>query len=130
MEGRDRPSERLRALPAVALTFDVLLDVRVEHGTRVQVHHGARETPARVTWLGGHFHQLRCEQPLAAARGDRLVLRGVAPPDAIGGVVLDPGVRRHGPSNDLLVRLTRLARGEDPGPEAPPGARRGAGRGA
>ena len=34
---------------------------------RVQVHHGTRETPARLTWLGGRFWQLRLETPLIAA---------------------------------------------------------------
>jgi selenocysteine-specific elongation factor len=103
--------------------LDVQLDARVEHGTRVHVHHGTREVPARVAWLGGAFHQLRCEQPLVAARGDRLVLRQLAPPDTLGGgVVLDPGARKHGPTNDALVRLTRLARGEEPDPEPEPAA--------
>ena len=101
----------------------------MEHGTRVHVHHGTREAPARVAWLGGRFHQLRCEQPLVAARGDRLVLRQVAPPDTLGGgVVLDPGARKHGPTNDALVRLTRLARGEDPEPRARAHARAAADR--
>jgi selenocysteine-specific elongation factor len=105
---------------AATQVLDVALDIRVEHGARVHVHHGTREVPARVAWLGGTFHQLRCEQPLVAARGDRLVVRSIAPPDTLGGgVVLDPGARRHGPTNDTLVRLTRLARGEDPGPGAP-----------
>jgi selenocysteine-specific elongation factor len=104
---------------APVFILDAVLDVRLEHGARVHVHHGTREVPARVGWLGGGFHQLRCEQPLVAARGDRLVIRAVAPPDTLGGgVVLDPGVRKHGPSNDVLVRLTHLARGEDP-PDEP-----------
>jgi selenocysteine-specific elongation factor len=34
-------------------------------------------------------------------------------------VVLDPRPRRHGPSRDLLVRLTRLERGEEPEQAAP-----------
>lgn len=106
------------SVPAPSHIFDVALDARVEHGTRVQVHHGTRAVAARVAWLGGTFHQLRCEHPLVAARGDRLVVRQVAPPDTLGGgVVLDPAARRHGPTNDALVRLTRLARGEDPDAE-------------
>jgi len=93
--------------------LDVELDARIEHGTRVHVHHGTRESPARVAWLGGHFHQLRCESPLIARRDDRLVIRSIAPADTVGGGrVLDPHARRHGPSTDLTVRLTRLARGE------------------
>ena len=68
--------------------------------------------------------QLRLEQPLLAARGDRLVVRQIAPPDTLGGgLVLDPGPRRHGPSRELLVRLAALERGEAP-PEPAPQPRR------
>jgi selenocysteine-specific elongation factor len=96
--------------------LDVELDTRIEHGTRVQVHHGTRESAARIAWLGGHFHQLRCESPLIARRDDRIVVRSVAPADTLGGGrVLDPNARRHGPSTDVTVRLTQLARGEEPG---------------
>jgi selenocysteine-specific elongation factor len=95
-----------------------------ETGTRVHVHHGTREAPARLTWLGGDFWQIRLEQPLIPAQDDRLVLRQIAPPDTIGGGrVLDPHPRRHGPSRDLLTRLTRRARGEpEPEPEPEPKA--------
>jgi selenocysteine-specific elongation factor len=101
---------------------DAALDTRIEHGTRATVHHGTRETPARIAWLGGRFHQLRCERPLMAARGDRLVIRSIAPPDTLGGgVVLDPAARKHGPARDVLARLERLARGEaaEPRPRRP-----------
>ena len=61
-----------------------------EHGARVQVHHGTRESPARLAWLGGPFWQIRLEQQLVPSRGDRLVIRQIAPPDTIGGgTVLD-----------------------------------------
>ncbi|MFL5844163.1 MAG: SelB C-terminal domain-containing protein [Solirubrobacteraceae bacterium] len=105
---------------SAAYVLDCALDVRIEHGTRVTVHHGTRETPARVAWLGGRFHQLRCEQPLVAAPGDRLVVRSIAPPDTLGGgTVLEAGARKHGPSREVLARLERLARGEpaEVGPE-------------
>ena len=59
-------------------------------GERVQVHHGTRETPARLAWLGGAFWQLRLEQPLVPVAGDRLVVRQIAPPDTLGG---GPGAR-------------------------------------
>ncbi|MEO8969259.1 MAG: selenocysteine-specific translation elongation factor [Solirubrobacteraceae bacterium] len=87
-------------------------------GSRVQVHHGTRETPARMTWLGGRFWQLRLETPLIACDGDRIVLRQIAPPDTLGGgPVLDAHPRKHGPSRDLTARLERLSRGEsDPAP--------------
>jgi selenocysteine-specific elongation factor len=63
---------------------------------RVQVHHGTRETPARVVDLGDGAVQLRLERPLLARREDRVVIRRIAPPDTLGGaVVLDPSPRRH-----------------------------------
>ena len=115
---RDAAPERGDVLASDALEpthiLDVELDTRIEHGTRVQVHHGTRESPARVAWLGGRFHQLRCESPLIARRDDRIVVRSVAPADTLGGGrVLDPHARRHGASTDVTVRLTQLARGEE-----------------
>jgi selenocysteine-specific elongation factor len=94
------------------------------HGDRVQVHHGTREAPGRLAELGGRFWQVRLEQPLVPAAGDRLIVRRIAPPDTLGGgVVLDPHARKHGPSRDLTARLTRLQRGEpepEPAPAPPP----------
>jgi selenocysteine-specific elongation factor len=107
-----RPSYRVDA----ELSF-VTPDEEPEHGERVQIHHGTREAPARLAWLGGRFWQVRLEQPIVPAAGDRLVVRQIAPPDTLGGgVVLDPRPRRHGPGRDLLARLERLARGEVPEP--------------
>jgi selenocysteine-specific elongation factor len=100
--------------------IDAELDFRPEHGDRVQVHHGTRETPVRLAELGGRFWQLRLEHELVPARGDRLVVRSIAPPDTLGGgVVLDPAPKRHGPSRAVTAHLTRLSRGE-PEPEATP----------
>jgi selenocysteine-specific elongation factor len=74
-------------------------------GTRLHVHHGTREAPARVVPLDGDelapgatgLAQLRLESPLVPAAGDRLVLRQLAPPDTIGGgAVVDPHPRKHG----------------------------------
>ncbi len=91
-----------------------------EPDARVHVHHGTRETPARLAWLGGRFWQVRLEAPLIAAAGDRLVVRQIAPPDTLGGgTVLDAHPRRHGPSRQTTERLTRLARGEPPEPDEP-----------
>jgi selenocysteine-specific elongation factor len=90
-----------------------------EHGDRVQIHHGTRDAPARLAWLGGRFWQVRLERPLIAAAGDRLVVRRIAPADTLGGgTVLDPHARKHGPTRDALARLTRIEKGEqaDPGP--------------
>jgi selenocysteine-specific elongation factor len=88
-------------------------DAAVLDRERVQIHHGTRETPARLAWLGDRFWQLRLEQPLVPAQGDRLVVRRISPPDTLGGgVVLDPHARKHVPSPDALARLEQLARGE------------------
>jgi selenocysteine-specific elongation factor len=110
-DGDVRPTYRIDA----ELTFHP--DAEPDSGDRVQIHHGTREAPARLTWLGGRFWQIRLEQPLVPAGGDRLVVRRIAPPDTLGGGrVLDPAPRRHGPSRDALARLERLARGESPEP--------------
>jgi selenocysteine-specific elongation factor len=93
-------------------------DLAPEHSQRVQVHHGTREAPARLSRLGGRFWQIRLEAPLLAAAGDRLVVRSIASPYTLGGgVVLDAGPARHGPTRDVIARLTRIARGEPAQPE-------------
>jgi selenocysteine-specific elongation factor len=80
---------------------------------RLHVHHGTREAPARVVSLGGGFAQLRLEAPLIPARGDRFVLRQVAPPDTVGGgEVVDVAPRKHGGSAEVVERLAALARGD------------------
>jgi selenocysteine-specific elongation factor len=101
--------------PTYVVDAELELAGEPEHGTRVHVHHGTRESPARLAWLGGDFWQIRSERPLIAQRCDRLVVRQIAPPDTLGGgTVLDAHARKHGPGRDVLVRLQRLARGEDP----------------
>jgi selenocysteine-specific elongation factor len=100
-------------------------------GERVHIHHGTRESPARLTWLGGRFWQVRLERPLLAARGDRFVVRQLAPPDTLGGgTVLDPSARRHGPGRETLARLERLSRGEIDPPLSKPRAANEAARSA
>ena len=71
--------------PRASFRVDVALswatpDARPDGGTRVAVHHGTRESPARLAELGGRYFQLRLEQPLVPARGDRVVIRSLAPP--------------------------------------------------
>jgi selenocysteine-specific elongation factor len=100
-----------------------LIDARIdwdgdppsEPSTRLHVHHGTRDAPARVVPLGDGFWQLRLEAPLIPAVGDRFVLRQVAPPDTIGGgEVVDAAPRKHGSGRpEVLARL----RGEEPEPE-------------
>jgi selenocysteine-specific elongation factor len=104
---------------APTLVVDCVLELRGERASaRVQVHHGTRDVAARLVALGAGLWQLRLEQPLLAAAGDRLVVRAVAPPDTLGGgTVLDARARRHGRRPEIVARLQRIARGE---PEPPP----------
>jgi selenocysteine-specific elongation factor len=129
VERRDVARGDVVAAPGAVAPSQVLdcdLTLRdASHGMRAHVHHGTRETPARLADLGGGLWQARLEQPLLARAGDRVVVRSIAPPDTLGGgVVLDPAARRHGRREDALARLERLRRGEpepEPAPEpAPP----------
>jgi selenocysteine-specific elongation factor len=91
-------------VPGAAVRATYRLDVELPAGAaeilrerRVQVHLGTRESPARLVDLGDGSAQLRLEQPLLARRGDRLVVRRIAPPDTLGGgVVREPAPPRHG----------------------------------
>jgi selenocysteine-specific elongation factor len=113
----------------VTYRVDAALHLR-ERPERVAVHHGTRESPARIVELGGRFFQVRLDKPIVPRRGDRIVIRSLSPPDTLGGgVILDPAPRRHGPSRALLARLVALERGETveepraepaPPPPAPP----------
>ncbi len=131
---------------AMASRIDVEIEAIADapplrHGARVRVHAGSSETGARLSiaatratpaaaWVrvrpgdagvevapgAAAFARLRLESPLAATRGDRLILRAGSPTTTIGGArVLDPepalaGVRREA----SLERFQELARPEAP----------------
>ncbi len=91
-------------------------------GSVVHVHHGTRDTPARVVPLEAEevrpgeegLVQLRLQKPLVPAAGDRFVVRRVAPADTVaGGIVIDPRPRRHGAGPEHVRRL-RAHRDGDP----------------
>jgi selenocysteine-specific elongation factor len=79
-----------------AWILDASLDLAgAEPPARAQVHHGTRETAARIVARDEGRWQLRCERPLIAREGDRFVVRSIAPPGTLGGGrVLDPRARR------------------------------------
>jgi selenocysteine-specific elongation factor len=85
------------------------LDVELEElepipgHSRIQVHHGTAEIPARLVRVGERFGQLRLAAPVAAARGDHVVLRDST--TLGGGRVLDPAP----PRAPDLARLELLA---------------------
>ena len=101
---RGRPRRRGRRPPAAASRPTYRVDAALVTATARSTGRGCRSTTARArhraagAGSGGRFYQLRLEQPLVPAAGDRLVIRQIAPPDTLGGgVVLDPHPRRHGP---------------------------------
>ena len=95
------------------------LDGRRHDRERVQVHHGTRESAARLVHLGEDYWQVRLERPLLAAGGDRIVVRSISVPDTLGGgVVLESHALRHGASGAVVSRLARIRRGEAAGPPA------------
>jgi selenocysteine-specific elongation factor len=104
----------------VSFRLDIALEGDVPDGARVQVCHGTSSAPARVVRMHAGNAQLRLEQPLVAARGDRVVLRRET--TLGGGVVLDPAPPRHADaarvgraSVEAPVALRDLAlRGLDP----------------
>jgi selenocysteine-specific elongation factor len=97
---------------AGAFPISYRLDIVLEEleplgdGARVSVHHGTGRVPGRVVRVGERYAQLRLDRPVAAARGDRLVLRGES--TLGGGVVLDPAPPRHREER----RMERLEHGD------------------
>jgi selenocysteine-specific elongation factor len=94
---------------------------RLARGARVQVHHGTRSPAARLAPIETdtlepkerQYVQLRLEQPIFPAAGDRFILRQVSPPGTIGGgVVVDASPRKHGPGSEHVERLELLERGD------------------
>lgn len=108
----------------------------VKNNSTLHLHHGGRALMCRCILLGRDklepgeegFAQLRLDQPLAALRGDRFVVRFFSPVVTVGGgVILDlepPAKGRMDPVR--LTRLAALVAGEElprpaqPAREAPP----------
>jgi molybdopterin synthase catalytic subunit/molybdopterin converting factor small subunit len=112
-------AEGAPAAPPSGPVLDVAVDARLEHGAQVLVVLGQIEAAARVGWLGGRFHQLRCAEPFSVGQGDIVEIRRPGDDELLGeATVLDPDAPRHGPTNDVLVRLVALERGEAPRPGA------------
>jgi selenocysteine-specific elongation factor len=92
----------------VSYRLDVALEELepIEDGARLTLHHGTAHVPARVTRIGETWAQLRLAEPVVAARGDRVVVRGET--TVGGGLVLDPAPPRHRDAD----RLARVERGD------------------
>ena len=117
---------------SVAQTFDSEVEVlpdasrSLRSRQRVRVHLGTAEVLARVAVLNDQqeiapgstgFAQFRLEAPVAAAHGDRFIIRSYSPQHTIaGGRILDPLAQRHrrselGMLSGLLSELSKAADG-------------------
>ena len=117
----DRADVSLRVLP------DAPFSIRSD--SQLHFHHGARSLTCRCVLLGRDalrpgetgWAQLRFAQPLAAAPGDKFVVRFFSPLATIGGGMLvdltPPKKGRMRP--ERAARLEALARGEAPPPPEP-----------
>ena len=92
----------------VSYRLDVSLEEieSIRDSARVQVHAGTSHAVARVVRVGERWAQLRLAEPVVAARGDRVILRGET--TLGGGVVLDPAPPRHRDE----ARMAHLERGD------------------
>ena len=83
-------------------------------GEPIEVLHGTAVAHAKAVPIGDSgIYQLRLTEPLAALRGDRVVVRRLAPPGTIAGAtILDPRPRRHAVSDADLTRLRTFATGD------------------
>ena len=104
------------------VSISVLAEAQaLDRGTLIEVLHGTFVTQGRVVTLEGDqiapgtpgLAQLRLVRPIAALRGDHVVLRRLAPPGTIAGAtVLDPQPLRHAGSNADIERLQLYASGD------------------
>ncbi|MBI1296025.1 selenocysteine-specific translation elongation factor [bacterium] len=116
--------DTLRATRLLDVSFRLLEDAPapLTHNLAVDFFCGAAETPAYVRVLGVEevspgaegWLQLRLEEPVLVAAGDRYILRRPSPSATLGGgVVLNPHPRRRYRrfDPDVIARFETLARG-------------------
>jgi len=111
-----QPSRRIDAKVRVLASAGQPL----RHGADVLLHSGTAEAGARVIVLAGDeigpgaegWVQLYLERPIAAAAGDRFVLRVPSPAMTVaGGTFVDVSPRKH-PRHDSAVRESLVRRAE------------------
>lgn len=113
---------------AVTCMLDVSLQVlsdspySIKNRQRLHLHLGSDSLLCRAVLPGGQevrpgenaYAQLRLEEPLAARRGDRFILRFFSPLSTVGGgVVLDAfPVKKSGAGQEIAERLSALERAD------------------
>jgi selenocysteine-specific elongation factor len=105
----------LRYLPGAHLPLEHDDPVKLFVGAaevmgRVRVLDRERVLPGEESWI-----QIRLDQPLVAARGDRYIIRRASPPETIGGgLILDtaPGQRWKRFRPDVMARFETLRSGD------------------
>jgi selenocysteine-specific elongation factor len=127
-DGTLRRGAVLTADPQVRATDRLLvrLAAPVADRARFRLHLGTDSAEATVGWSGRDAVTLgdgavgavvRLDAAVAAAAGDRFVLRRASPPAAIGGMVLDPlparGVSRRRQDPERVAALDTAVRGGD-----------------
>ena len=114
----------LRPTTAMDVRLEVLKSAprAIPHNAELDVYVGAAEVSARVLLLEADellpgesgWAQLRLSRPLAAARGDRFIVRVPSPSLTVGGgAIVEPWARRHRRRDAaVLARLDVLSRGD------------------
>jgi len=112
--GSMQPTHRLD----VKLQFLQSASKPLKNQARVRVYLGSAEILSRVIMLDREelepgaeaYIQLQLEEPVAAARGDHLVIRSYSPMRTIGGgVVVDPSAIKHKRYREELIKALNTA---------------------
>lgn len=117
------PPGYLQATTALDASITVLPDAPrpLSNRSRIRLHIGTAEAIGRAVVIGAEqiapgskgMVQLRLEEPVVAARGDRFVLRFYSPTRVLGGgVVLDPAAPKHKRGSQAVIdHLQRALQG-------------------
>ena len=119
VQGSLQPTHRLD----IKLAFLSSAPKPLKHRTRVRVYLGAAEVLGRVVLLDREelqpgeeaYIQLQMEEPVAAAKGDHMVLRSYSPMRTIGGgMVVDPFAIKHKRYREELIQALNTAENGSP----------------
>ncbi|MCL2851447.1 MAG: selenocysteine-specific translation elongation factor [Defluviitaleaceae bacterium] len=93
----------------------------VRYWERIRLYLGCKEVLARLVLLDSQtinpgdsaYCQLRLEEPVAAKKNDRFVIRYYSPMETIGGgIILDPFAKRHAANEKILQALQVKEKGD------------------